>query len=192
MCAQCLALNLLQTKHHSSPFSLIIFTQTGKLLISDISCWKAWLEWKPVHCSMRSGHYMSVKCLFVAPGSELTTNIYNCVFTLCTEDKWIGTHKLLTRTKKKSHKPFYIYLHSLLFSLHLHTETHQVRVTGGTFYRLQHFSVIFEGVCRCKPSLGGKFCQGGSKKVLFNAATNINKRKDPVPEVGLLSPPHKA
>lgn len=27
--------------------------------------------------------------------------------------------------------------------------------------------------------------------MLFNAATNINKRKDPVPEVGLLSPPTK-
>lgn len=61
-----------------------------------------------------------------------------------------------------------------------------------------HFTVYSTSVSflkasvACKPSLGGKFCQGGSKKVLFNAETNINKRKDPVPEVGLLSPPHKA
>lgn len=62
---------------------------------------------------------------------------------------------------------------------------------------MAHFTVYSTSVSflkvsvACKPSLGGKFCQGGSKKVLFNAATNINKRKDPVPEVGLLSPPTK-
>lgn len=148
MCAQCLALNLLQTKHHSSPFSLIIFTQTGKLLISDISCWKAWLEWKPVHCSMRSGHYMSVKCLFVAPGSELTTNIYNCVFTLCTEDKWIGTHKLLTRTKKKNHTSLSTSTFTASFFLYICTPKHTK-----SEWLVAHFTVYSTSVSFLKASV---------------------------------------
>lgn len=126
---------------------------------------------------MRSGHYRSVKCLFVAPGSELTTNIYNCVFTLCTEDKWIGTHKLLTRTKK-NHTSLSTSTFTASFFLYICTPKHTMSEWLVAHFTVYSTSVSFlKASVACKPSLGGKFCQGGSKKVLFNAETNINREK---------------